>query len=168
MTFSLYGNGKNLQQLDSCLPKEAKQDSNLSFFPSCLTFWDSGTLCKHSSLVAHRHSFQLPRDHLHANKVAHLSLKKSILCKHCSVLHSVGSEQFFLNNAADYLKFTYNYSETHINYLDVESIRNGEGFKSVLYRKPTYSNDILHYSRCHPIAEKSTGQWRDDFLSCVQ
>ena len=55
------------------------------------------------------------------------------------------------NNFHDTIKFTFDYSKTHANFLDTTIYRDSNNsLQTKLYRKPTDKNLILHYSSHHP------------------
>ena len=58
----------------------------------------------------------------------------------------------YINNLHPTIKFTYSYSETEINFLDttIYKERGKNRFKSKIYKKPTDTNSLLHFSSYHP------------------
>ena len=55
-----------------------------------------------------------------------------------------------LNQAHPTVKFTSDYFDTSINFLDVKVSRNGNELDTDLYVKPTDTNQYLDASSCHP------------------
>ena len=56
-----------------------------------------------------------------------------------------------LNTIHATIKFTSEYSQTKVNFLDVWAIKNREGYLFTdLYTRPTDSNNYLHYFSAHP------------------
>lgn len=60
----------------------------------------------------------------------------------------------FANNFNPHIKFTYKYSDTEIEFLDIKVRLTENGLKTTLYRKPTDRRQFLHYKSCHPIQNK--------------
>ena len=54
-----------------------------------------------------------------------------------------------LNNCHPYIKFTSNYSQEKIDFLDVRVIRSGNQLITDLFVKPTDTHQYLHASSCH-------------------
>ncbi|XP_043943178.1 cat eye syndrome critical region protein 2 homolog [Protopterus annectens] len=62
----------------------------------------------------------------------------------------------FFNVTSSFLKFTKNYQDNTINFLDVELSKSTEGYIAKIYRKSTYSNTFLHYTSAHPSHQKKS------------
>lgn len=62
----------------------------------------------------------------------------------------------FIENSTDFLKFSHVFSYEKINYLDITIYKNTteQRFETTIFRKPTYSNTLLHFSSVHPIHQK--------------
>lgn len=60
----------------------------------------------------------------------------------------------FANNFNPNIKFTYKYSDTEIDFLDIKLKITGNSLKTTLYRKPTDRRQFLHYNSCHPTNNK--------------
>ena len=56
----------------------------------------------------------------------------------------------YLNACNDHLKFTLEFSDTQISFLDVLILKEGNSLKTDLYRKPTDRNTLLHGDSFHP------------------
>lgn len=56
----------------------------------------------------------------------------------------------YLNDAHDTIKFMWDCSAEHINYLDVQVINNDRRFETDLYVKPTDKHQYLFHTSCHP------------------
>lgn len=50
----------------------------------------------------------------------------------------------FLNTNDEHLRFTVNYDDSCVSFLDIRIIRNGNKIITDLYRKPTDRNTLLH------------------------
>ena len=55
----------------------------------------------------------------------------------------------FLNSFHPTIKFTMDFSEERINFLDVIVIKNGKQLKTDLYTKKTDTHQFLHVQSCH-------------------
>ena len=62
----------------------------------------------------------------------------------------------FLNNFHPSIKFTAEYSNTKVNFLDVQVFLEGNYIKTDLYVKPTDTHQYLEASSCHPYHAKSS------------
>ena len=56
----------------------------------------------------------------------------------------------YLNGSHHSIKFTAEWSNDRINFLDVQVIREGKGLVTDLYSKPTDTHQLLHRTSCHP------------------
>ena len=54
------------------------------------------------------------------------------------------------------IKFTIEYSKTHVNFLDLITYKQGNKILTTLYKKPTNSHSHLHYDSCHPDSIKNS------------
>ena len=60
----------------------------------------------------------------------------------------------FANNFNPHIKFTYKYSDTEIDFLDIKLRITENGLTTTLFRKPTDRRQFLHYKSCHPTQNK--------------
>ena len=56
----------------------------------------------------------------------------------------------WINQYHDTIKFTWDWSRTNVNYLDVQVINNNGVIKTDLYTKPTDKHQYLFHTSCHP------------------
>ena len=56
----------------------------------------------------------------------------------------------YLNGSHHSIKFTAEWSNDRINFLDVQVIRKSKGLVTDLYSKPTDTHQLLHRTSCHP------------------
>ena len=61
----------------------------------------------------------------------------------------------FLNGAHESIKFTAEWSTEKVNFLDVQVIKQGNKFVTVLFTKPTDTHQLLHRALCRPNHTKS-------------
>ena len=62
----------------------------------------------------------------------------------------------YLNHVDNNIQFTYMYSKTSVQFLDVMTYRSKNEIKTDLYVKPTDSHSYLEYSSCHPMNMKNS------------
>ncbi len=62
--------------------------------------------------------------------------------------------QFYSLNTSDDLRFTVNYDDSCVSFLDIRIIRDGKKIITDLYRKPTDRNTLLHGQSYHPTTLK--------------
>ena len=60
----------------------------------------------------------------------------------------------YLNAIHPTIKFTFSYSRTSIDFLDVRVSKDGTGLKTDLFIKPTDTHQYLHHKSCHPYHTK--------------
>ena len=71
------------------------------------------------------------------------------------MIWTAGEEQLqeflqWINQYHDTIKFTWDWSRTNVNYLDVQVINNNGVIETDLYTKPTDKHQYLFHTSCHP------------------
>ena len=79
-----------------------------------------------------------------------------ILCIRTDVLEKLKEFFSYLNSCLPIIKFTMDYSDTTINFLDVSVTKNSTKLSINLFTKDTYSHQYLHATSCHSYSCKKS------------